>query len=548
MRKSIYTLAVILTLFSCKKYEDQPLDMNGVDIYFDPQDKNGDLASQFLNNLYTNLPKPGSVRIGLAVLDAATDDAGSSSLNSTIENMAIGKWTALSNGDDNYADSYAGIRNANLLLAHVDTVPILALTKSYWKAEARFIRAMCYFELIKRYGGVPLIGNRVLTLANNLYPARNSYDSCVSYIAAECDSLKTLLRPDPVADLDLGRVTQASAYALKSRLLLYAASPLNNPTGDMAKWQAAADEAKALMDKKLFSLVADFNNVFVVRKNTEVILSYQRALTTDLEVNFAPIGYLAPNASNGYLSPSQNLVDAFPSANGRAINDIGNNTYNAALPYTNRDPRLAKTVFTNGATWLKRAIQTYEGGMDKPSGTVRQTRTGYYMRKFLADMSASTAYSNQSHNYIIFRYAETLLNYAEAINETGNQAEAFKQLAALRLRAGIPIGTTVGYQYGLKTTMTQTEMRTAVQLERRLELAFEEHRFNDLRRWKLAESVMNNQPLLGTIITKDPVTGLLTYTPSTLLTMFFTAPKMYLEPIPYSEIQKNTNLVQNPGW
>jgi starch-binding outer membrane protein, SusD/RagB family len=547
MKKIIYAILITTTFFSCKKYEVVPLENIDINIVFDPMDKNGVYALQYLNNIYSELPRPGSLRIGFGVLDAATDDATASSVNTAIETMQVGRWGAFNNPDDNWAGCYRGIRKVNIFLANIDTVPILAAAKVYAKAEARFLRGMFYFELTKRYGGVPLIGNTVLGLQDNLYPPRNTYDECTGYIIAELDAIKNLLRPDPIADLDLGRATKAAALCLKARTLLYAASSLNNPLNDIAKWQAAANAAREVMDLNVFSLVASYNNVFVTRKNTEVILAYQQGKTTDLEVNFAPVGYLSPNASNGYISPSQNLVDAFPSLNGLAINDSTNTTYTATAPYANRDPRLALTVFTNGAMWLNRAIQTYEGGLDKPGGTIRQTKTSYYQRKFLANLSTAANYSTQDHNYTIFRYAEILLNYAEAINEAGNQGEAFTQLKAIRLRAGIPIGTTVDYEYGLKKNMDQVEMRNAIRLERRLEMAFEEQRFWDLRRWKIAEAVLHNQPLRGMVITKDPVTNVLTYTTSTVLTMVFT-PKMYRYPIPYSEIIKNKNLTQNQGW
>lgn len=561
MKKIPYLACILLIIalqFSCKKYEQLPLENYDEDTFFDPTDQNGVLALGFLNNIFIELPQPGALRISNAGLDAATDDATSSTINTAIENMANGRWTANNNPDDAWGANYRGIRKANIFLTKIDAVPVTPDTKILWKAQARFLRAMFYFELVKRYGGVPLLGDKVLTLNDNeaLYPARNTYAECVNYILAECDVIKDLLPVDPISGADLGRPTQGAVLALKSRLLLYMASPLNNPTGEITKWQAAADAAKDVMNLNKFSLRTTgkvglgFSEVFTVRQNNEVIFAFQRANTDDLERALAPIGYLSPVASDGHVSPSQNLVDAFPSANGLAITNPINTTYNSANPYANRDPRLAFTVFTNGAMWLNRAIQTYEGGLDKPGGSIRQTRTGYYQRKFLANLPTATAYSTQTHNYTIFRYAEILLNYAEAINETGvgiQQTEALNQLKALRLRAGIPPGDIAGYQHGLRTDMTQVEMRDAIRLERRIEMAFEEQRFWDLRRWKIAEEVLNNKPLMGVTIVRNATTNELTYTPSSVLKMVFT-PKMYWEPIPYNEIVKNPNLIQNPNW
>ena len=552
MKNKLYSFvfASLLLAASCRKYEQLPLEKWQSAEVFDTTDVNGTLALQFLNNIYSQLPRQGAIRIGNAVLDAATDDATSSAVNSTIEAMQTGRWGIAGNSDDAWESSYKNIRKCNVFLSNIGPVPVPEPAKTYWKAEARFLRAMFYFELIKRYSGVPLIGDKVFSLTDDLYPARNTFDACVTYIVSECDAIKDLLRTDPVVAADFGRATKGAALALKSRVLLYAASPLNNTTNDASKWQAAADAAKDVMNLNVFQLHTPLNTLFITRTSNEIIFSFQRGKTDDLEKALAPVGYLAPTASNGYVSPSQNLVDAFPSANGRAIDDPGNTTYNPANPYANRDPRLALTVFTNGSMWLKRAVETFEGGKDKPGGSVTQTRTGYYMRKFLGNFNTATAYSTQDHNYTIFRYAEILLNYAEAINEAGvgtQQTEAFNQLKAIRQRAGIAIGSTAGYQYGLKTTMTQDELREAIRLERRIEMAFEEQRYWDVRRWKIAEQVWTNKAVRGVTITKDPVTNELTYQPSIVVNMVF-APKMYLYPIPYHEIIANPNLTQNPGW
>lgn len=170
------------------------------------------------------------------------------------------------------------------------------------------------------------------------------------------------------------------------------------------------------------------------------------------------------------------------------------------------------------------------------------------MRKFLPDLSNSSNYSVQDHNFIIFRYAETLLNYAESVNEMANVAAnrtiAYAQLTALRKRAGITAGANA--LYGLKANKNQAEMRDAIKLERRIELAFEEHRFWDVRRWKTAE-VDFNKILKGVSITKSG-TGILSYKTVNVAPIRFIAPKMYLYPIPFTELVKNKTLTQNPGW
>jgi hypothetical protein len=203
-------------------------------------------------------------------------------------------------------------------------------------------------------------------------------------------------------------------------------------------------------------------------------------------------------------------------------------------------------VFVNGNRWVNRNVETFTGGRDRPGGTPIQTKTGYYARKFMGyfDNPASTftAYSAQSHNFIIFRLAEMYLNYAEALNELGRTSEAYAPLIELRKRAKITAGT--GSLYGLKAAMTKDEMRRVIQNERRIELAFEEHRFYDVRRWKLADTIFNTK-LHGIRITRTGTA--LSYAVEEVGAITFTD-RLYKMPIPYSEISKNKNLLQNQGW
>src|SRR5690606_25848065 len=185
----------------------------------------------------------------------ATDDAISSDNYNNIELLSKSILTSVANNpDDKWYQSYQAIRNVNLYLANVDNIPVDITTKHYWKAEARFIRAISYFELIKRYGGVPLVGDQLFSQDDKINIPRNTYDECVQYIVSELDAILDSLRPDPLVATDLGRISQGADLALKSRVLLYAASPLNNSGNDMSKWQAAADAAKAVIDLNKFSL------------------------------------------------------------------------------------------------------------------------------------------------------------------------------------------------------------------------------------------------------------------------------------------------------
>jgi hypothetical protein len=537
---TLIVFAAIFATSSCsKRYEKEPLENITEDYIWDVTDSAGIYARNFLQNTYTFLPT-GFNRIDGSLLCAASDDAVPSQNGSNISFLSNGGLSPVFNPDDAWAKNYEGIRKANTFLANIDKVPMRdAQLKEWWRAEARFLRSIFYFELVKRYGGIPLIGDKVFTLDDDLQIPRNTFEECVNFIVSECDDIKTKLRIDPIDDGNLGRITRGGALALKAKILLIAASPLNNPTSDPALWKKAADAARDIMSLNVFALEANFANVFITRKNKEVILAFQRGQTSDVETSNAPVGYTTP-VSNGLTSPTQDLVDAFGMKNGLAITDAGsgylpNDPYKAGT----RDPRFYLTVFTNGTQWLRRPVQTFEGGLDKPGGALVQTKTGYYMRKFMGDMSNQTSYPTQTHNFIIFRYGEVLLNFAEAQNEfAGPTAEVYKAIEDIRKRAGL-------VPFALKTGLTKDQMRDVIRNERRVEMAFEEQRYWDVRRWKIAESVYN-KPLRGMQITKNP-DGTFTYKIIDVSTPVFTS-RMYRYPIPYSEIIKNKNLKQNDGW
>jgi starch-binding outer membrane protein, SusD/RagB family len=570
MKKSIlffsFGLLIWVVLASCKKDpETEPRELITGELIWDKKDVNGVLAKQFLNNVYNFLPN-GFNRIGGDFLDAATSDALPSRNNTTIEYYTNGLVSSILNPDPYFGNSYAGIRQANIFLANIDSVPVVAATKNAWKAEARFIRAFMYYELLKRYGGVPLIGDKIFTLKDDLELPRNTFEETVNYIASECDAIKVNLVADAaMLDGDLGRIPKGAAIALKCRVYLLAASPFFNggatagplktagiigyPTTDPARWQKVIDAAEELKALNYYALQSSFFNVFTVRKNTEVILAKQSVVNFDIEINNAPVSFINNGTpSGGRTSPTQNLVDAFPMSNGLAITDAASG-YNPANPYAGRDPRMAVTVFYNNGgintagNWFGRAVETFEGGRDKPNNASIQTKTGYYLRKFLGNNTTSTSYATQSHNFIYFRYAEILLNYAEALNEMNRVEDAVTQTKLIRARAGITAGADT--RYGIKAGITQTEMRDLIRNERRIELAFEEHRFWDVRRWKIGTQELNG-PVYGMKIIK---TGATTYTYEKVQagTMLF-SDKLYLMPLPYDEITKNSKLQQNPGW
>ncbi len=557
---SLVALSLTLSASSCQRDpETEPREIINDNLMWDSKDQQGAYAVGYLSNLYTYLPN-GFNRVGSSpgdFLACGAGDAVPSRLGRSVELFTNGALTASNNPDPAYGSSYFGIRAVNIYLANIDRVPLAAQAIQYGKAEARFIRAMQYFEMLKRFGGVPLVGDKVFVPTDNIQLPRNTFADCVSYITSECDAISPLLRTDAaLADSDWGRITQGCALALKARVLLYAASPLYNggqvagaaqgyPSYDASRWQAALTATQAVINLNYFNLNPSYAATFTTKRNKEIILGEQTSNNTQLENYNAPIGYSAPNISLGLTSPTQEFVNAFPMLTGLPITAMGSG-YDPQNPYANRDPRLAASVFVNGTLWLKRAVQTFDGGLDRPNGVSVQTRTGYYLRKFMGDFSTAGSYGNTSHNYPIFRYAEVLLNYAEALNEVGQTETAMQQLIALRKRAALTAGT--ANRYGIPTGLSQANARLLIRNERRIELGFEDHRFWDIRRWKTASQELNGQ-LTGVQITQSGTAPSYTYTYTTQPVSTVSFPdRLYYLPLPYDETNRNPMLTQNPGW
>ena len=578
--RNYYTISIVLVLItfvfqSCTKgYEDIPLgQQNPIYYVFNPLDSAGVSAKQYQLNLYLQaLGTEPYNRFGNGnYLDGASDDAlpSQTGLPDALK-LLNGAVSSFSTVDDIWARSYVTIRSASVFINNFPVVPLNEKlpngksAKPAYIAEARFLRAWTYFELVKRYGGVPLMGDGVRQITDDVALPRSSFADCINYIVSELDAIKDSLRTQPTITTNTyGRVTQGAAMALKAKALLYAASPLYNGgnvdgvnplTGyagfDLNRWKLAADAAKALIDLKAYSLMPSFIDVFLkqaapVGTNSEIIFWRQNGSSTDIEKNDGPVGYTSAG-STGNMSVTQNLVDAFPTNTGLSIADPASG-YDANNMYKNRDPRLKLTVFYNGVLWLNRPVETFNGGLDRPGGAIQQTKTSYYMRKFMGNFESSGngQYSSHFKEWPYSRYAEILLDYAEATNEfSGTDASVYQVLCDLRKRAGIEPGA--NNFYGVKQGMTKDEMRAAIQNERRIEMAFEEQRFFDLRRWKIAD-VIYGQPLYGQDIQKTS-SGQLFFNKVIVLQPVFRNPQMYLYPIPNSEVLKNINMVQNPLW
>ncbi|MEO6499802.1 MAG: RagB/SusD family nutrient uptake outer membrane protein, partial [Mucilaginibacter sp.] len=441
--------------------------------------------------------------------------------------------------------------------------------------EARFLRAWYYFTLLKHYGGMPIVGDTIFDYTDKLPAKRATFRATVNYIVSECDAAATVL-PYQQAGPQYGRVSGGACAALKSRVLLYAASKLFNgttlatgelgsivgyPNDSLGRWGMARDAALAVMNTGQYSLNVDnskpgkgFQDLFPKRINSEYILNLMFENNTYIENLFFPPSRDGRNGS----FPYQGLVDAFPMANGKSITDPTSG-YDATKPYNNRDPRLAFSVIRDSSLVLFRTpnglaqTATPISIFVRPDGTSSGqdafptgTRTGYYNFK-MADPAAvpSTFFALSSRCIPLIRYAEILLNYAEAQNEFngGPDQSVYDALFKIRDRAGIAKGNG---SYGLKVPMSQTEMRDAIRNERRIELAFEEQRFWDVRRWMIADQT-DNIEAKGMKVTRANQAAAPTYEIVTIKRHNFRK-AMYLWPLPQKEIDKSAQLLQNPGY
>ncbi len=551
MNKYILSVALVTLIgIGCNKVLDTKVDTQLTD---EDIENNYNNLRDFGYSAYTNVQN-GFYSIDNNLFAAATDDAEQTMPTSQAQFFNNGSWSAFYNPDDQCSNDYEGIFYCNYFLENSsDYRNILARNRDtvsdggnlyrrdvsdiqWLRAENRVLRAYYYFDLIKRYGGVPLI-TRTYSRNENTHIPRSSYDEIVDFIIKDIDVAMDSLQTDWTSfSTDLtGRITKGVALALKSRVLLYAASPLHNDGNNGEKWLRAADAAHQVIELGTYQLDGNYRNLFIAdntMKSPETIWCIRMAPGNDVEIKNYPVG--TPGGNSG-VTPSQNLVDAYEYTG----------TADPANPYANRDPRLAYTIVTNNSQWNGRTMQIYSGGQDDPA-MAAASRTGYYLKKFLNDNLDLVNNDIEARAWILFRYAEILLNYAEAMNEAfgpNNTASyglsAVNALNMVRQRTGVNMPAI--------TATSKEQMRTLIKRERRVELAFEGHRWWDLVRWQDAASMLN-QPLRGVRIT-NMGGGIFNYQYFNVENRVFTAPKMYLYPIPQNEVTKSNGvLIQNPGW
>lgn len=591
--KNIFKLLVFLPLLTACDDLFEPALENNRDL--DAMYKEPGYAQGILANAYIILPYESS-----PTSDLATDDAVTNEISNNYLRMATGTWTSNSNPVSQWQNRFNAIQYINLFLENVDKVEwakdetIATMFRDRLKGEAYGLRALHMYYLLRAHGGKiadgTLMGVPVLlkseTPESDFNHARETYSDCVKQIMEDVDKAIELLPLDykdfqdnevPAKYKELG-VTNASIYrrvcgkefrglmtgriamAVRAQTALLAASPAFQ-SGSGVTWEDAANYSAEIVEKANggggCGLDADGLEWYTLADKdygtggspAEVIWRSSTADENTLEAaNFPPSLY-----GKGRVNPTQNLVDAFPMKNGYPISETAGQ-YDAAKPYENRDPRLAKYIVYNGSKQGPSDTEIITGTygtttdvVNKESG--KSTRTGYYLRKLLRkECNPNSQYNTTKKHYTArIRYTEMFLIYAEAANEAwgplgknGHLYSAYDVVKAIRTRAGIDAADP--FLESIKND--QTKMRELIRNERRLELCFENFRFWDLRRWNVSLDKLN-ETALGVEISKSGAD--MTYTPLTVEKRKYKDYMIY-GPLPFAEVMKWSNLQQNAGW
>lgn len=554
-----------------------------------------DYADGLLGNAYTRLPN-GSYSFN----DVATDDAVSNDATDSYRKMTgVDSWTSSNNPVETWRNCRAAIQYINLFLANVDKVNwnsdevVRAMYEQRYIGEAKGLRAIFMYYLLRAHGG--FANGTLLGVPNILEPTdvssdfnslevRASYADCMKQLIADAEEAVRVL-PVDYKDTDnetmtvnclgksytvtkatynrvlgtnfAGRLSGRIARAVLAQATLMAASPAF-ASGSGVTYEQAAQYAKAVLDlnggisgidTNGLEWYADpnMNDLTAAQCPKEVLWRTEKSENNDLETKYYPPSIYG----QGRINPTQNLVDAFPAANGYPITDA-KSEYDPANPYANRDPRLAKYIIYNGQTAGSgnAVINTQADNATNLDGlnkdVSKSTRTGYYMKKLLRqDINLDPTVNGKAYHYTArIRYTELYLDYAEAANEAygpkgGTGYSAYDVIKAIRERAGL--GEFGEDPYLEECAQTKEKMRELIRNERRIELCFEGFRFWDLRRWKanLTEEAK------GMSITNEEAGK--KYTPISVETRNFKENAFY-GPVPHDQILNFPSLVQNAGW
>jgi hypothetical protein len=613
--KKIFNLLMFVSfiaiLTSCNSTDDflnkQPLgDYSETSVWSDPA-----LVQTFVNSMYRNaLGFPFSIERLSDYSDEShfTPDWDVTNFNKSLmtQDNLLGwevGWATPHTLHFRWEPLYANVRRTSIFFSKINDVPGDASVISDLKGQAYFLRAWTYFYLTNLYGGVPII-TKAYGLTDEFTVARNSYEDCIKYVVGQCDSAIMNLSDTYATD---GHVTKGAALALKARVLLYAASDLHNPAknsvvtsgfskpdllgytgGDAtARWTAAKNAAKAVIDLGKYSLYKaspaatdsvanNFVELFTSKGTSEdILLQFFTPKTDEDWDGYNPALYCGPNGYHnwGNNCPLGDLVDDYEMKDGSKFD--WNNPQHKANPYAKRDARFYATVLYEGVQWRKRpddalkidpfskiqvghvydaSDKMIKAGLDTREGPIEDWnggKTGYYVRKWI-DPAIDPQYVKQDVPFKHIRYAEILMNYAEACIELGQDAEARTYINMVRKRAGQP---------ELAASLSGDALRQAYRHERRIEFAYEDHRFWDVRRWLIGAAAYHQTSGVDVkyVTTETSVTSYRKADGSTYGAPIFSKKevggdarawnnKCYFFPIMRSEMNKNDKLVQNPGY
>lgn len=534
---------MILMMTACKKDlldPTNPVAITGDEVWKDPK-----LVEAYINGLYNDVPG-----WDYNTYDNITDESRSNYPGNAPNNILSGQWDASANPMDYWA--YKSVRKINEFFKEIDGSPVDPERKESMKGEARFLRALIYFNMVKRYGGVPLV-TEAQDLTADLQVKRATTTETFDFIEKELEAAFSALPETAIR----GKVSKWAAQSLKGRVLLFAASPLYNTSNQLDIWKKSADASREVMSSMKYDLYPELSKLWQEKGiNPESVFEVQYTMPEKYHGWDALVKPLRlANADAGQRSPLQELVNAFPMKNGKLITDPTAG-FDPQNPYVGRDKRFYADIAYNGAKMKgttsgppvkEITLEIYKGGQDydaEPTTQIYNTITGYYTVKGIdQENTIYTAGYGSVQPWIEIRFAEVLLNYAEAQNEylSTPDASVYEALNKLRKRAGITEDLAPG-------SLTQEQMRAVIRNERFVELCFEGKRYWDLRRWKLAGTVLNGTKGTGVLITKQP-NGTFTYQYQAVdaQPIIFTE-NMYFMPILQSEISKNKNLTQTPGW
>lgn len=598
----IFSICIAALLFaSCDHYLDkEPEEILNEETVF----ANEAYTFRFLSSVYTSVP----------LMAALNDDFTQNPYVGGCDEMEITYGGAFCNqinsgawGPSNlrmfwektviWGHTNEGLRKACIFLANIDNVPMDPVKRDRWKGEALFLRAYFNFILARAHGPIPLPEEPYQATQDYTKIVRQPIDKVFENIAADCTNAARLLTPT-VAQSELGRASSVSALALKSRALLYLASPLWNgnpayadfknndgtrlvPDYDKERWKAAYLAAKECIDVaeengyKLYQ-TADkdpfnsYTGIFLNNHNTEVLYARNVGQETVFEGGVTPLGH------GGYSTfcPTQEQVDAYQMADGSTpvtgyitpttpiINTASGyredgftatahpkGYYPAGISnmYVGREPRFYASINYSGSIWKGRGNQFWFAGVDgrKTAGS-DYCITGYLQRKMADPNSSIIEWKSRDKAYIHFRLAEIYLNYAEALNEYGGpSSDVYKYINKVRERAGFTAGNGLLDE---SDNLSQEQLREAIVHERRIEFAFEAHRYFDVRRLLIAGDTESSKITGLDINSGTALNDPDFYKRKEVEQRVFESPKHYLWPIPQGDISKCRNLVQNPEW